>query len=1101
MTTVLEQLGSLDLSGVVSGRASISSAVSGPDLQQLVASGIGPAALGSFGHDLQALQSVVSGDPAALLAPLGGLLEQVAGELHIDVTADGLLHATTEAVSLLSAVVAALSGDLSGLSAALGRELPNLVGDLAGRIPAGAAGAAADLTAFASLVAQLEAGAPADPAALADLVLQATLPFPVASLRTLRTQVDDLRSRCDGVVLPDTRTAGLHQAVAAVATAASGSDTAALQRALAMLEQVRAATISQLTRDLAQVSATVAGLDLNRFASGLPQLSAGLVSAERGILDLLAELREQLTAAKGRVEGADFAAIGTTVETMLGQIEAQAVAAIEPRIVEAISTAHDRLGGFLDGLGLRQARDEVLGAVHAVAAAIAAHDPTAPLAAVHGALDAVRRGLDPATLRAEIQQALQAIVAAAEAALQQVIDGLAAVRSGVQSLADEAEPPLATATDALESFASGVRDVQSALESLDIAKLGQSVASSLHGVTTTVQQVSSAVTLPDALRPQISSLADSIRSIDLQAAVEAPVAQALDGLQLPTDVTASLDQLVDTIRHLVPTELLASIQADVSGLLDQLTHLHPAIALGSLNDSLHGIARQVGQFKLADAVTVLEPAYSALRDALAALDPAVLLRPVIAAFDRLTSAISVPAAADVANRLGGAIDSAIDSAGGALTGSMSALPGVSTQASRASAGPGTPGGSSDAQPAGGPTALSAADAPDELPVRPGDAIRLLGHLPALLRDALTALDPPVVQACLTAVDDLTGGLAADLRALALAVRRIEDRVAATLQAMISDLAVPVAGAQLSVAAHLDVHAGGTVDVDATLLAVGRAGPAGLTGDLSAATGAGVAAIRAEALRLGGATGATLERVAAALDGCRLAGVTGDLQAFLAAIDPEPVAAALDDLVLSALNRGPDLVGAAGSVLTGAVERLRALLERYQPAAVAMRFLPLLQLIDDEIALLDPRALVAEVEDVYRLVVDAVAAYDPARIAASVDADVAAIVAEIASLDIATLVPDTSFLQPLADKVEAADPLPVLQGLATNLDGVAQRLTDVDLDRLIADVNGLGPKVSAAFDAAVEAVQREVLALLDALQFGGASGSASVSVGGSAGGVG
>ena len=1112
MTSVLDQLGALDLSGIVAARSSISTAVSAPNLERLVAQGVGPDALGAFGAGLQALQGALADDPAALLAPLGGLIQQVADELRADISAADLLRATTEAAQLFSAVVAALGGDMSGLSAALGTEVPDLLGSLAGRVGVQPSGALSDLAEFARVVAEVEAGAPADPDVLAELVLQATLPFPVASLRGLRQRVDELRAGCAAVALPDSRTTGLQQAVAAIATAAAGSDTAALQRALTSLEQTRLATVAQLSLDLRQISAATAALRLDDLSGELTRLAEPLHTAETGVLDLLADLRAQLVAAKADIAGADFSAVGGFLDTLIGQVETQAVAAVEPLITEAVSTAQERLGGFLGRLGLRQVRAEVLGAVHEVAVQIAAHDPTAPLAELYTAMDSVRTALDPATLGQEVRQALQAVVASAESALQQVIDGLAAIKAGVQAVASEAEPPLTQATQAIETFAGAIREVQAALENLDVAKMGQSVVQSLHGVTQTVQQITSAVTLPDALRPQISSLADSIRAVDLHTAVEQPVAQALAGLRLPDDAAQSLEKVVDAIRHLIPAQLIASIEADVNGLLEQLTHLHPELALGSLNDFVHGAADKLGAVKLADHVGVLEPAFHVVQDALAALDPATLFRPVIDAYDRLTSALAVPGVSDVASRLGAAIGSAVDAIADPLTSSLATLPGVSTSSPRPATGtlpgspgspaggtgppgPGASGGGTPGSPGGGAAAA-------DIPVRPGDAIRLLGHLPALLRDALSALDASAVQACLATLDKLTGGLAADLRSLALAVGDIETRLAATLDAMVHGLAVPVAGAQLAVAAHLQAQAdSGGLDVDATLLAIGRAGPAGLTADLSGALGSSVAAVRAEALRLGGSAGASLERAAAALDACRLAGATADLRTFLDAIDPEPVAAALDDLVLTALGRGPDLVAGVGQVLSQTVERLRALIERYQPAAVAMRFLPLLQMVDDEIALLDPRALAAEVEDIYRLIVDTVAAYDPAQVAAVVDAEVAAVADELRALDVATLVPDTSFLQPLADKIQAASPLSALSGAAGSLDAVAQRLEAVDLDQLIADVNGLGPQVSAAFGQVVDTVQQEILALLDALQTGGASGSASVSVSGSASGGG
>jgi hypothetical protein len=1113
MTSVLERLGELDLSGVVAGRSSITAAMSVPDLTRVAQQGIGPVALGSLGSDLQALNGLLSGDPAALLQPLGGLIEEVTGHLHIGVEPGTVLDATRTAVELVSAIVAALGGNLTPLSHALGREVPSLLGGVAGRIGVQPSAALSDLAAFGRTVVQLEAGAPADPHALVDLIIDATLPFPSASLKGLRVHIDTLRSSARSLTLPDSRILGLQQAIASVTLAAGGSDTGTLLRSLDMLEQVRVATVAQLGRDVLSLSNGIDALQLPALAGELESLTAPLHTAESGVLDVLATLRSQVLAVDQLVADVDFPAAAQAIDALVGGVETQIVSAIEPALEEVVGSARRRLSGFLDQLGLRKGRDEILGAVHDVAKAISEHDPTQPLHEMYGALDAVRAALDPATLHDTVQHALSSVVTAAENALQGVIDALSGIRTAIQAVAQDAEPIVTDATDAVEAFAGVVRGVESALESLDFAKLGDSVSQSLHDIRQTVQTVTSAVSLPDALKPEIRALADQIRAIDLQVAIETPVAQALGGLRFPDDVTQSLDAVVDKIRHIVPSELVASIEQDVNGVLDQLTHLHPDVALGALDDVVHGLASQIGSFKLADHVSVLEPAFTALRSALAEIDPARLFRPIIAAFDALMAALSIPHATAVGQSLGAGIGTAVDAGVRAVMAPISSLPGV-TGAAGLPAAPavGSSAGSSpsadSATPSGGAGGAGTATTgggggggTDAHSIRPGDAIRLLGHLPAMLRDALQALDAAGAEEFLHAIDSVTTALAADLRLVAVEVGDIEDRVTAVLQQMTHSMAVPVANAQLAVVEHVRVQGEAgpvTFDLDAKLLAIGRAGPAGLVADLGATTGPAVAGVRRGVGRLGGSTASALERAASALERCRLAGVTSDLDAFLAAIDPEPVAAAVDALVSTAMRRGPDLVTAFGDTLVHIMERIRALIERYQPAAIAMRFLPLLQIIDDEISLLDPRALAAEVEDVYNIIVGTVAAYDPAAIAATVDAEIAAVVTELHSFSASSLIPDTSFLQPLADKIQGASPLPALHDAATNLDALGVRLADVDLDQLVADVNGLGPKVSDGVDRAVESIKREILALLDALQFGAANASASVSVSGSVG---
>ncbi|MBL7599350.1 hypothetical protein INQ10_25320, partial [Escherichia coli] len=56
----------------------------------------------------------------------------------------------------------------------------------------------------------------------------------------------------------------------------------------------------------------------------------------------------------------------------------------------------------------------------------------------------------------------------------------------------------------------------------------------------------------------------------------------------------------------------------------------------------------------------------------------------------------------------------------------------------------------------------------------------------------------------------------------------------------------------------------------------------------------------------------------------------------------------------------------------------------------------------------------------------------------------------------------------------------------------EELRAIDIGALIAAVNGLGPELVENFEALIEALQDEIVALLDALRYAGGSGSASVS---------
>src|SRR5262249_30053940 len=142
---------------------------------------------------------------------------------------------------------------------------------------------------------------------------------------------------------------------------------------------------------------------------------------------------------------------------------------------------------------------------------------------------------------------------------------------------------------------------------------------------------------------------------------------------------------------------------------------------------------------------------------------------------------------------------------------------------------------------------------------------------------------------LNAIDALTTGLARDLRRLQAELWEIEAR----LQTGLDDLLIPLNAAQFHAQGALQLHMSpGGFQVDAAMGAVALAGPERIRDALTDALALAVGRTQQAAASAGGRTGTALEQIAQALERCRLSGVTHDLNALLAALDPEPIAAEL-----------------------------------------------------------------------------------------------------------------------------------------------------------------------------------------------------------------
>jgi hypothetical protein len=183
-------------------------------------------------------------------------------------------------------------------------------------------------------------------------------------------------------------------------------------------------------------------------------------------------------------------------------------------------------------------------------------------------------------------------------------------------------------------------------------------------------------------------------------------------------------------------------------------------------------------------------------------------------------------------------------------------------------------------------------------------------------------------------------------------------------------------------------------------------------------------------------------------------------------------------------------------MEAAVNHMRAVVNHFNPASQAQKFLVLLDVLREELDILNPRRLAAELSELHGVIRGVVAAYDPRVFADEIYNVVLALAKQIRALNPQQLLGNLDFLKPILDKIEQANPATRLAGVGQSLTAVGERLGNIKLDDLIAAVNKLGPNLETAFEHLLEAVKQEIVALLEALRYatGSVSGSAAGSVG-------
>ena len=186
--TLIEDLQSLDLQGVIDARATITVTADGPQLTGVLSGDVGVDAL----PDLGAIPGLE------------------------DIDFDEWERAVRTGAEIVADLVAALGGDLDGV----GRLISDAAGELADSsrlaLDDYARVGVDELARLRRLVDTVDAGVPTAPAAFADLALDILLPVPRTDIARLRAAASGLLEGAAAVALPEGRVSGLLSAHAAV---------------------------------------------------------------------------------------------------------------------------------------------------------------------------------------------------------------------------------------------------------------------------------------------------------------------------------------------------------------------------------------------------------------------------------------------------------------------------------------------------------------------------------------------------------------------------------------------------------------------------------------------------------------------------------------------------------------------------------------------------------------------------------------------------------------------------------------------------------------------------------------------------------------------
>jgi hypothetical protein len=1071
--TLLTDLTALDLSVVTEATGAIRATVGRDDLQALVGSEASTQVLGELGQTIDLLVQVAE-EPETLLAPLAAALDELQRRIDLrDLPIASLTTAVADGARLLATMLG--EADLGSVGALLTGALGTTIAPFGDHVPR----ALGELGQFRALVDTVAAGVPSDPADLAGLAIDVLLPLPRSELTDLATRTRSLLGELTTIELRAGATQGVVVALDAVTAAAVAGDDLALREALERLPLVRASAITNLAADLRRLAADVAALRVDAALRPIASVASGLHDARDGAIEQLDAWRTQVADARGMIARIDPERIAAELSAFLDELETWAQAVLHASVDAQVDALRSWLRDLFGHLPLRQLRAEVTAGIQGLASAVREAGVDTAVRDLRRLLEDAEEVVTSADLAGPIRTALAGAQALVVDTIEELTSRLAVVASSVEAVAGEAEVVLSGAVEGLAAFRTAIDEVQLLLSAAGIDAAGQQVAGALAELRETAEQLLSVAPLPDALRPLIDQLVASIEAIDLDEVLRAPLEQAAAQLVMPPELGAELRHglaaAAEATRSLVPKQLIADLDDAIGDVVAGIRAFDPATLLADVTAAFADAAALVGRLDPRPAAAALRPTHEALLEALDAAHPRRLLAPAIAIYDQLMGAIDVPDPATTARHLAQTTGTAGTELARAATRPLSRLvPEAEVVAP-------------DRPPAEAPPPLPATD-----DLRAGDVIRLLGWLPARLREGIEALDDEGATALLADLDAVTGSLANDLRRIAADLHGLEERLDRGLDEVLEPVAAAQMRAQLAVQARARTADGAaSLDVDVDLAVIASLGPSRLRDATAADQDAAHTEVVRASATLAGATAGTLERTAATLAATRVGGLTGDLDAFLAALDPEPLAAEVDAMVVAALDRAPDAVVAMGGTLRDLDGRISALIRLVDPGQLLERFLPVVDVLREQVELLDPGRLADELGEVHLAVRAAVAAFDPAVVATELYDVVEAVVAQLQGLDPASLLGD---LTPLADavaRVEQIVPGEALAAVGGQLVAVGVQLEAIDVAGLLTTVEDLPDAVSDALVAVAGALKAEILALLKAIRYVSASGSITV----------
>ena len=1076
--SLIDDLTNLDLSGILQARLDISASLGGDGFKVAVSGDLESVVLGDLG-DL--IKDIKSFDPTNLEDTWNQLLKPILDRLDLDeFPLDKLLTKLKEGLEMGGSLLRQFTADPLSLGTQVGLPLGDLMTQFQNAAKNVVNIPLDDVQSARQIWKDLQQGLSLDPPVLAQEALSLLLPYPVDGLKNLRSELDRLSGDLKAPVFDPKLVEPMRDVLTRIRIHAEAGDQAALDLALAEYGTRFTSFQTNLNAACQSVAAKVNAWNLDALRQPAEALFEMARTGKPDGLAFMADLKRHLGHFELLIEQADAdkaQAIMAKVHNYLDSLDAFLKTAYLDRIDDGIEFLKSWVRELFAPLKLRVVQGEINQFFDKLVAAINDADLGSYADVLAEPFKALAEKLEGLDIGGHLDQQLQSIGDSIGNVVQTIQAQLQTIDTALTGLIDQVTPVFEKLADLLDEFGQAVEEVNKGIENLDIEGVTEEVIKAIQELREKGEELIAQAPLPEPMKPLIEQLIKQLENMDLESLIKDPANDALAAFDLPDAVKMPLQnampELQKLLSNVMPGKLIAELQAELEGHFQTIIDLATQ-SIGDLVEGFFGeLTKAIDVIDPAKLVDLLRIPFLKILEVFDRLEPEKLLKPVTQAYDDFLADLPLTDPAKAAK----STQDAIGKTGKAI-GEAAAAP-VKAAAS--------PGKVREWKPEEN---ISQPELPE---LKPGDIIRqLLGKPLQTLKDALTALDESKAAQFAASFQTLTGGLAKDIRWVQSRLSGLQSHLENSGHQLMIDLANLEFDAHYAVSSQIRL---GNLSVDTQVQVFADFNTSAMTSDLSLSLethrGQVLDAVQSKLNGLG----EILDGIADLLENHRVTKLGKSLASLVDAVDPEPIAAAIDSIAQAALGKFVELYDLAEDEFKSLFTRIQQMIRQYNPALQLQRLSDVMAVFWEEMALLNPHFWVTQVKPIHEAVRTALSAYDPANWTADLLNEFNALKTKVTSIDPTSLI-DPGQLNPFkaqADAVAVIDLTTIGQDLQLALGELTEGLADLDPAMLLDTVTHLKERILAQLDPVVDAIHQEILTLLKSLRYVTTQVSASASV--------